>query len=115
MSNDKAFPKKQLVAGIVIGLLVNVAYTVLAPRSTRLADQPAMIEWAVPFLLFLGGYAIFRKRGTDLEYYKSIAPDTEEARLHLGKRYRLLGIAGWVFTGAGAIRTAVILFHEFSR
>ena len=113
MSNNLAFSKKQLAVAIAVGLLVNVVYQVLVPTETKLASRDATVDWLVPFILLTGGYALLRGRADDLDYYKSVSAHTKEIKSRLEKRYRLLGVAGWVLVGAGAIRTANLLYLNF--
>jgi len=108
-SNPPQFTWKRLVLPMTAGLLISAVQRKFFPEGDDPATKHAIVMWAVVFLCLIGGYGLLKWRDSDLEYYRSLAPRSEEVEQRLQQRRRKIGLIGGAFLAVGALYLAVIL------
>ena len=107
------FTRRQWFSTLGWSLVFGIAIALFAPKHQRGGGTTQVDAWAVSVVLLSGGYVVLRSRSADIDFYRSQAGCDEATERRLRRRYRLLGVVGWLFVGVGGFRVLLLLVQAF--
>jgi hypothetical protein len=110
-NHPTVFTWKRLLLPATVGVLVGLLQKKFFPESNDPATRRLMDMAAVVFVCLLGGFSLLKWRDSDLDYYRSLAPRSEETEQRLQQRRRKIGLIGGAFIAVGSLYLVVLLIR----